>query len=172
MKNCAVQGTGLGLRRAFIGPLSEHPPESVDFYEIAPENWMRIGGKLGKQLYTLTERFPFVCHGLSLSLGGPAPLDEEFLTDLKTFLDQHHIRLYSEHLSYCGDNGHLYDLMPIPFTAEAIKYTADRIVRTQEILERRIAIENISYYAVPGKELEEIDFLNAVVEEADRKSVV
>jgi uncharacterized protein (UPF0276 family) len=167
MKNYAVQGAGLGLRRAFIGPLSERPPESVDFYEIAPENWMRIGGKLGKQLRALTERFPFVCHGLSLSLGGPAPLDEAFLAELKTFLDQHRIRLYSEHLSYCGDDGHLYDLMPIPFTAEAIKYTADRIVRTQEILERRIAIENISYYAAPGKELEEIDFLNAVVEEAD-----
>ncbi|MGX2030876.1 HvfB family MNIO-type RiPP peptide maturase [Methylocaldum gracile] len=167
MKNFAIQGAGLGLRRAFIGPLTEHPPESVDFYEIAPENWTRIGGKLGKQLRTLTERFPFVCHGLSLSLGGPAPLDEEFLTELKTFLNRHHIRLYSEHLSYCGDDGHLYDLMPIPFTEEAVKYTAERIIRTQEILERRIAIENISYYAAPGKELEEIDFLNAVLEEAD-----
>jgi len=167
MTHYAVQGAGLGLRRAFIGPLSEHPPESIDFYEIAPENWMRIGGKLGKQLRALTERFPFVCHGLSLSLGGPAPLDEAFLKELKTFLDRHHIRLYSEHLSYCGDDGHLYDLMPIPFTMEAVKYTADRIVRTQEILERRIAVENISYYAAPGKELEEIEFLNAVVEEAD-----
>jgi len=167
MTHYAVQGAGLGLRRAFIGPLSEHPPESVDFYEIAPENWMRIGGKLGKQLRALTERFPFVCHGLSLSLGGPAPLDEAFLKELKTFLDRHHIRLYSEHLSYCGDDGHLYDLMPIPFTMEAVKYTADRIVRTQEILERRIAVENISYYAAPGKELEEIEFLNAVAEEAD-----
>ncbi|HYE34215.1 DUF692 domain-containing protein [Methylocaldum sp.] len=167
MKSYAVQGAGLGLRRAFIGPLTEHLPESVDFYEIAPENWIRIGGKLGKQLRSLTERFPFVCHGLSLSLGGPAPLDEEFLTELKTFLDQHHIRLYSEHLSYCGDDGHLYDLMPIPFTAEAAKYTADRILRAQEILERRIAIENISYYVAPGKELEEIDFLNAVLQEAD-----
>lgn len=167
MRNHAVRGAGLGLRRAFIGPLAEHPPESVDFYEIAPENWMRIGGKLGKQLRDLTERFSFVCHGLSLSLGGPAPLDEEFLGELKIFLDRHHIRLYSEHLSYCGDDGHLYDLMPLPFTEEAIKYTAGRILRTQEILERRIAVENISYYAAPGKELDEIDFLNAVLEEAD-----
>jgi uncharacterized protein (UPF0276 family) len=167
MKQYAVQGAGLGLRRAFIGPLTEQVPDSVDFYEIAPENWIKIGGKLGKQLRTLTERFPFVCHGLSLSLGGPAPLDETFLVELKDFLDQHRIRLYSEHLSYCGDDGHLYDLMPIPFTADAVKYVAQRIVRTQEILERRIAIENISYYAAPGKELEEIDFLNAVLEEAD-----
>lgn len=167
MKQYAVQGAGLGLRRAFIGPLTEQVPDSVDFYEIAPENWIKIGGKLGKQLRSLTERFPFVCHGLSLSLGGPAPLDETFLVELKDFLDQHRIRLYSEHLSYCGDDGHLYDLMPIPFTADAVKYVAQRIVRTQEILERRIAIENISYYAAPGKELEEIDFLNAVLEEAD-----
>jgi uncharacterized protein (UPF0276 family) len=167
MKQYAVHGAGLGLRRAFIGSLTEQLPDSVDFFEIAPENWIRIGGKLGKQLRSLTERFPFVCHGLSLSLGGPAPLDEAFLVELKAFLDRHRIRLYSEHLSYCGDDGHLYDLMPVPFTADAVEYVAQRIIRTQEILERRIAIENISYYAAPGKEIEEIDFLNAVLEEAD-----
>lgn len=167
MKQYAVQGAGLGLRRAFIGSLTDQVPDSVNFFEIAPENWIRIGGKLGKQLRSLTERFPFVCHGLSLSLGSPAPLDEAFLVELKAFLDRHCIRLYSEHLSYCGDDGHLYDLMPIPFTTDAVKYVAQRIIRTQEILERRIAIENISYYAAPGKEIEEIDFLNAVLEEAD-----
>jgi uncharacterized protein (UPF0276 family) len=167
MNGFPVQGAGLGLRRAFIGPLAGHPPESVGFYEIAPENWMRIGGRLGKQFRALTERFPFVCHGLSLSLGGPAPLDEAFLRELGIFLDRHRIRLYSEHLSYCGDDGHLYDLMPIPFTEAAVRYTAERIRRTQDILERRIAIENISYYAAPGREMEEIDFLNAVLAEAD-----
>jgi uncharacterized protein (UPF0276 family) len=167
MNGFPVQGAGLGLRRAFIGPLAEHPPESVGFYEIAPENWMRIGGRLGKQLRALTERFPFICHGLSLSLGGPAPLDEAFLRELKVFLDRHRIRLYSEHLSYCGDDGHLYDLMPIPFTEAAVRYTAERIRRTQNILERRIAIENISYYAAPGREMAEIEFLNAVLAEAD-----
>ena len=162
-----VQGAGLGLRRAFLAELAQSPPSAVDFYEVAPENWMRIGGSLGKQFRAFTERFPFICHGLSLSLGGPAPLDEDFLSELKGFLDRHQIRLYSEHLSYCGDEGLLYDLMPIPFTSEAANYVADRIRRTQEILERRIAIENISYYAAPGKEMEEIDFLNAVLAEAD-----
>lgn len=162
-----VQGTGLGLRRAFLAELAQSPPSAVDFYEVAPENWMRIGGSLGKQFRAFTERFPFICHGLSLSLGGPAPLDEDFLSGLKGFLDRHQIRLYSEHLSYCGDEGLLYDLMPIPFTPEAATYVADRIRRTQEILERRIAIENISYYAAPGKEMDEIDFLNAVLAEAD-----
>jgi uncharacterized protein (UPF0276 family) len=167
MSGFPVQGAGLGLRRAFIGPLAEHPPESVDFYEVAPENWMRIGGRLGKQFRGLTDRFPFICHGLSLSLGGPAPLDEAFLRELKAFLDRHRVRLYSEHLSYCGDDGHLYDLMPIPFTEEAVRHAAGRIRRTQDILERRIAIENISYYAAPGREMAEIDFLKAVLAEAD-----
>ncbi len=142
------------------------PPE-VDFLEVAPENWMGVGGSLGRKFRWFTERYPFVCHGLSLSLGGPAPLDEHFLQQLKRFLDANDIRFYSEHLSYCGDDGHLYDLMPIPFTEEAVRYTAARIRRTQEILERRIAVENVSYYAAPGQEIEEIDFVRGVLEEAD-----
>jgi uncharacterized protein (UPF0276 family) len=161
-----LQGAGLGLRRDFAEEVLRTSPP-VDFYEVAPENWMRFGGRLGKQFRALTERFPFVCHGLSLSLGGPAPLDENFLVELKAFLREHHIPLYSEHLSYCGDDGLLYDLMPIPFTTEAVEYVAARIRRVQDVLEQRIAIENISYYAAPGKEMEEIDFLSAVLQEAD-----
>ena len=164
--NLSAQGAGLGLRRDFAEEVLCQPP-NVDFYEVAPENWMRFGGRLGKQFRALTERFPFVCHGLSLSLGGPAPLDEDFLLELKAFLGEHQIRLYSEHLSFCGDDGLLYDLMPIPFTDEAVDYVSSRIRRVQDILEQRIAIENISYYAAPGKEMEEIDFLNAVLQQAD-----
>ena len=162
----SIQGAGLGLRRDFAEEVLRAPPK-VDFYEVAPENWMRFGGRLGKQFRALTERFPFVGHGLSLSIGGPAPLDEDFLLELKAFLREHRIPLYSEHLSYCGDDGLLYDLMPMPFTREAVDYVAGRIRRVQEILEQPIAIENISYYAAPGKEMEEIDFLNAVLEQAD-----
>jgi uncharacterized protein (UPF0276 family) len=142
------------------------PPE-VDFMEVAPENWLGAGGQLGRKFRWFTERYPFICHGLSLSLGGPSPLDEHFLQRLKRFLDDHEIRAYSEHLSYCGDDGHLYDLMPIPFTGDAVSHTAGRIRKTQEILERRIAIENVSYYAAPGQEMDEIDFVRAVLEEAD-----
>lgn len=161
-----IQGAGLGLRRDFAEEVLRSQPQ-VDFYEVAPENWMRFGGKLGKQFRALTERFPFVCHGLSLSLGGPAALDEDFLREMKGFLREHNSLLYSEHLSYCGDDGLLYDLMPMPFTREAVDYVVKRIHRVQDILEQAIAIENISYYAAPGKEMEEIDFLNAVLEEAD-----
>jgi uncharacterized protein (UPF0276 family) len=134
--------------------------------ELAPENWMNAGGRYKAALREFSGQLPFVCHGLSLSLGGPSPLDETFLHRLRKFLDEHGIRCYSEHLSYCTDDGHLYDLMPIPFTGEAILYVADRIHRVQDILERRIAIENVSYYAAPGAELSEIEFVTAVLEEA------
>jgi uncharacterized protein (UPF0276 family) len=135
--------------------------------EVAPENWMGVGGRLGRAFREFTAQLPFVCHGLSLSIGGPSPLDETFLHRLRQFLDEHEIRCYSEHLSYCTDDGHLYDLMPIPFTGQAVLYVSARIRRVQDILERRIAIENVSYYAAPGAELSEIDFITAVLEEAD-----
>ena len=162
-----VEGAGLGLRRALLGPLRSHGLGPVDFMEVAPENWMGVGGRLGRAFREFTARVPFVCHGLSLSIGGPSPLDETFLHRLRQFLDEHRIRCYSEHLSYCTDDGHLYDLMPIPFTGEAVHYVAQRIRKTQQILERRIALENVSYYAAPGAELSEIEFINAVLEEAD-----
>jgi uncharacterized protein (UPF0276 family) len=135
--------------------------------EVAPENWMGVGGKRGRLFREFTERMPFVCHGLSLSIGGPSPLDETFLHRLRPFLDQHRIRCYTEHLSYCSDDGHLYDLMPIPFTQEAVRYVAARVKRVQDILERRIALENVSYYAAPGAELSEIEFITAILDEAD-----
>jgi len=146
---------------------AEQPPTQVEFWEIAPENWMGIGGRLGRQFRDLTERHPFVCHGLSLSIGSPAPLDEGFVRRLKGFLDAHGILAYSEHLSYCSDDGYLYDLLPIPFAEEAVRHVAARVRRVQDILGRRIALENVSYYAAPGQEMPEIDFINAVLEEAD-----
>ncbi|WP_347987989.1 DUF692 domain-containing protein [Methylomonas sp. AM2-LC] len=162
-----VYGAGLGLRRSFLSEIIDHPAEQVDFFEVAPENWMNIGGKLGKQFRAMTERYPFICHGLSLSIGSTDPLDLAFVHNLKHFMLQHGIKFYSEHLSYCSQQGHLYDLMPMPFTGEAVKHTAQRIRQVQDILEQKIAIENISYYAAPGQELPEIEFFNAVVAEAD-----
>jgi len=162
-----VHGVGLGLRRSMTDSLADQIPQQVNFWEVAPENWIGVGGRYGKKLRELTEKFPFICHGLSLSIGGPSPLDESFLHRLKRFFKEHRICYYSEHLSYCCDDGHLYDLMPIPFTEEAVHYVANRICHVQDILEQRIAIENVSYYAAPGKQMEEIDFLNAVLQEAD-----
>jgi uncharacterized protein len=166
----AIHGAGLGLRRALLGPLQDTAAShegAIDFFEIAPENWIGVGGQLGRTLRAFTERHPFVCHGLSLSLGGRDPLDETLLAKIRRLLDAHGIATYSEHLSYCADGGHLYDLMPIPFTDEAVHHVAGRIRTTQEILGQRIAVENVSYYAAPGQALSEIDFINAVVAEAD-----
>lgn len=168
-------GAGLGLRRALLGPLAEHgfpsadvpAAAAIDFFEIAPENWINVGGALGRQLRRFTERHAFACHGLSLSLGGPAPLDETLLIKIRRLLDAHDIALYSEHLSYCSDDGHLYDLMPIPFTRAAVDWCASRIRRTQDLLGRRIAVENVSYYAAPGREMDEADFLCEVLQHAD-----
>ncbi|MFV1983799.1 MAG: DUF692 domain-containing protein [Thiohalomonadales bacterium] len=164
-----VHGAGLGLRRSIMEPLADHPHPQVDFMEVAPENWIGVGGIWGKKFRNFTEQTPFVIHGLSLSIGSPAPLDEAFIHRVKRLMKEHNITHYSEHLSYCSDAGHLYDLMPIPFTEEAVNYVAQRIQKTQDIIGEQIAMENVSYYAAPGKEMEEIDFLNAVLEKADCK---
>lgn len=164
----ALHGAGLGLRRELIPALKAGVPDAIQFFEIAPENWIDLGGALGRDLRLFTERFPVVCHGLSLSLGGPTPLDEVFLKRIKLFLEQHSIPLYTEHLSYCSDEGHLYDLLPIPFTEEAVKYVAARIRQTQDILGRQIGVENASYYVgAPIADMSELEFIKAVLEEAD-----
>ena len=162
-----LQGAGLGLRRPFLNEVLQAPLTDVDFYEIAPENWITVGGKLGKQLREMTEKNRFVCHGLSLSIGSSDVLDETLVLQIKNFMAKHGIEHYSEHLSYCSHNGPLYDLMPIPFTSEAVTHVATRIKRVQEILERKMAIENVSYYTFSGAEMSEIEFFNAVVNEAD-----
>ena len=163
-----VTGAGLGLRRALLKPLDD-APGCVDFMEVAPENWIELGGRYERDLRAFTERYPFVCHGLSLSIGSPAPLNETLLHSIRRFLDQHEIVLYTEHLSYCSDDrGYLYDLLPVPFTEEAVKYVAARVRRTQDILERRIALENVSFYVqAPVTDMSEIEFIRGVLTEAD-----
>ena len=167
VKDYPVHGAGLGLRRGLMNQLMADPPSDVDFMEVAPENWIHVGGKLGKKFRFFTERYPFVLHGLSLSIGAPSPLNEALLRDVRDFMKEHDISFYSEHLSFCGDNGQLYDLMPIPFTEEAVKYVAERIRRAQDILGRRMAVENVSYYTPTDTSLSEIEFTLGVLEEAD-----
>ena len=162
-----IGNLGLGLRREMLDEISSSPPKQVDFYEVAPENWIKFGGKLARQLAQISDNHTLICHGLSLSLGAPAPLDVDFIKQLKAFFNQHQVAIYSEHLSYCSGSGHMYDLMPIPFTEEAVQHTAKRIREVQERLERRIAVENVSYYAAPGQQMSELDFTLAVLEEAD-----
>lgn len=158
---------GLGLRRGLMKDLQAARTGDFDFLEVAPENWIGVGGAHGAALRELAERYPLSCHGLSLSLGGSAPLDVGFLREVRTFLDQHKVPLYSEHLSYCSDDGHLYDLLPLPFTEEAVHHVAARIRQAQDILGRRLAVENVSYYAAPRQDMDEVTFTNAVLREAD-----
>ena len=161
-------GAGLGFRRELIADLSCGVPDCIGFFELAPENWAGMGGRAAKQLRSFTERFPFVCHGLSLSLGGPGPLDETLLRQIKTFMHTHGIHLYTEHLSWCAADSHLYDLLPIPLTGDAVRWTATRIRQAQDILDMRIGIENASaYIAPPGAEMRESEFISAVIAEAD-----
>ena len=171
-KHYPVSGAGLGLRREKLDEMLQASAEGslapVSFMEVAPENWINVGGTFGKKFRQFTEQYDFLCHGLSLSIGSPAPLDEDFVKDVGQFLNTHNIKHYSEHLTYCSDDGHLYDLLPIPFTEEAVHYVAERIRRVQDILQQQISMENASYYTpAPGKEMEEIEFINAVLDEAD-----
>ena len=176
-KESKINGVGLGLKRELMPQIQSAFGQSsianINFVEIAPENWINAGGKAAKQLEWFADRFPIACHGLCLSLGGLSPINETFLQQVKKFLHQYDIPLYTEHLSYAtdgynGQQGYLYDLLPIPFTEEAIQYVAKRIRQTQDILGQRIAIENTSFYvAAPISTMDELTFLKAVLEEAD-----
>ena len=150
-----------------MGPLQDHVPDEIGFFEVAPENWLGVGGRLGAAFARITATRPLVCHGLLLNLGGPDPLDREFLQRLKRFLDRHEVLVYGDHLSYCAADGQLYELLPIPFTHEAVKHVAARIRQVQDTLERRIAVENPSYYVCLSSELDELSFIRAVLTEAD-----
>jgi len=142
-------------------------PGAVDFLEVAPENWINVGGRYGRQFRALVESYHLVLHGLSLNIGGSAPVDREHVAAIGRFIDEFDCPIYSEHLTYCGDDGHLYDLLPLPFTDEAVRHVAARVTEVQDILGRRIALENASYYAVPDASMSEAEFINAVLGEAD-----
>ncbi|MBK9394910.1 MAG: DUF692 domain-containing protein [Uliginosibacterium sp.] len=163
-----LAGAGLGFRRELIPALKLGVPAVIDFFELAPENWAGVGGRSAKDLRAFTERYPFACHGLSLDLSGPRPLDTALLQGIRHFMQAHGITRYTEHLSWCGDNGHLYDLLPLPCTGDAVQWVATRIRQAQEILGMQIGIENASRYLTPpGAEMTEAEFIRAVIEEAD-----
>ena len=162
-----LSGTGLGLRRAHLGPLLSEIPEQISFLEVSPENWLGVGGRLRDAFESIVANRPLVSHGLSLDLGGLDPIDEGFVRQVDAFLDQYNVLIYGDHLTYCANQGHLYELLPIPFTNAAARHVGDRIKRVQDLMGRRITIENASYYCAPGQELPETEFINSVLEQAD-----
>jgi uncharacterized protein (UPF0276 family) len=154
------------MRRALLGSLLSMHQGAVDFLEAAPENWIGVGGRFGKQFRQLAERYPIVLHGLSLDIGGPDPIDTQLVQSVRDFMAEADVPLYSEHLTYCAAEGHLYDLLPIPFTEEAVRYVAARVRQVQDIIGQPIALENASYYAQPHTDLSEAEFITAVLEES------
>ena len=150
-----------------LAALESRSAPAADFLEFTPENWLTLGPSLRHRLQALAERYPLRAHGLSLDLGGFRPLDRTFLDALKRFLDELGVQQHSDHLSFCADQGHLYELMPLPLTEEAVHHVSVRIREASERLERRLAIENASRYVAPGGDLTELEFLCAVLEEAD-----
>lgn len=159
---------GIGYRKDFAEDFAQKKDFKPSFIEVAPENWMNVGGYYKKMFDKVLEQFPLFCHGLSLSVGSPEGIDLDFVKQLKNFLDDNKVVNYSEHLSFSKcDNAHLYDLLPIPFTEDAVKHVAKNIRQAQDVLERKIAIEIVSYYSPLAPEMSEIDFVNAVISEAD-----
>ena len=164
-----LQGAGLGYRRDLANDfLNLSSNNAIRFMEVAPENWVKMGGAARYKFDQAAEKYPLAVHGLSLSLGGQAPLDRELLKNTKALMTQYNSTFFSEHLSYCECEGHLYDLLPMPFTEEAVKHVAQRIRYVQDFLELQISLENTSYYLhSPTSTMNEVEFLNAIAQEAD-----
>ena len=164
-----LQGAGLGYRRDLDDDfLKLSSNNAIQFMEVAPENWVKMGGAARYKFDQAAERYPLAVHGLSLSLGGQAPLDRELLKNTKALMTQYNSTFFSEHLSYCECEGHLYDLLPMPFTEEAVKHVAQRIRYVQDFLGLQISLENTSYYLhSPTSTMNEVEFLNAIAQEAD-----
>lgn len=164
-----LQGAGLGYRRDLADDfLNLSSNNAIQFMEVAPENWVKMGGAARYRFDQAAERYPLAVHGLSLSLGGQTPLDRELLKNTKALMTQYNSTFFSEHLSYCECEGHLYDLLPMPFTEEAVKHVAQRIRYVQDFLGLQISLENTSYYLhSPTSTMNEVEFLNAIAQEAD-----
>src|SRR3954463_1431003 len=155
-----VRGVGLGLRWALVEDILERPPAELAWLEVAPENYMRRGGRFPAQLAACAARWPIVTHGLTMSLGGPDPLAADYLRTLGAFAREIGTPWHSDHLCFgIVDGVALHDLLPLPFTATMARHVAERVKRAEDAIGVPMAVENISYYAHPGRsEMDEGDF--------------
>lgn len=164
-----IFGVGLGLRRQFIKEVSENIPEEIDWFEISPENYIDRGGLAFECFEKIAEKKPIIAHGLSLSIGSLDELRWDYLKKLKTFLRQYKIAWFSDHLCFSSFNAHeFHDLLPLPFTKEAVEHVAKRARIVQDFLEVPFALENVSFYMHPEPpEMSEKDFILEVLEKAN-----
>jgi uncharacterized protein (UPF0276 family) len=162
-------GFGLGLRPRHYGAILDGARPAVDWFEAISENYMVPGGRPLAMLARVRERWPVVLHGVGLSIGSTDPLDENYLDALETLISRIEPAWISDHLCFTGVGGHLtHDLLPLPYTEEALDHVASRVVRVQERLGRRILIENpSSYVSWPQSELGEAEFLASLARRAD-----
>ena len=161
-------GYGLGLRKEhYETVLAERP--GVDWFEIISENYMVEGGKPLDYLTRIREHYPMVMHGVSMSIGSTAPLNLDYLKQLKALIKRVQPAWFSDHLCWTGVNGvNLHDLMPLPYTEEAVLHVADRVSQVQDFMGRQMLLENVSSYISYGdSQMSEWEFLREVAERAD-----
>jgi uncharacterized protein len=164
----APLGHGLGLRPVYYEEiLNSHPP--VDWFEIISENYMVPGGRPLDMLERVRADYPIVMHGVSLSIASTDPLDADYLDGLTALAERVEPKWISDHLCWTGVHGvNLHDLLPIPYTQESLKHVSDRILRVQDRLKRRIAIENVSsYVAFKESDMTEWEFIAEMAARAD-----
>jgi uncharacterized protein len=162
-----LAGFGLGLRPEHYGDFVA-APRAVDWLEILSDNYLVPGGKPLHYLERIRRDYPVAMHGVAMNLGSCDPLDREYLQSIRTLADRVEPAIISDHLCWTGVNGmRLHDLMPLPYTEEAIRHVVNRIRQVQDFLGRRLTIENVSAYVQAQAPLTEWEFVSAIAEEAD-----
>lgn len=161
-------GFGLGLRKEHYEDVLANLPK-VDWFEIISENYMVDGGKPLDYLTRIREHYPMVMHGVSMSIGSTEPLNVDYLKQLKTLIDRVEPAWFSDHLCWTGVNGlNLHDLMPLPYTEEAIEHVVQRVTQVQDFMGRQMLLENVSsYVSFSDSQMSEWEFLSEVAERAD-----
>ncbi len=164
----AFLGFGLGLRTQHYAYILEHQP-AVDWFEAITEDYLVPGGKPLHYLNRIRENYPLVMHGVSLSIGSCDPLNTEYLTKVKILADKIQPAWISDHLCWTGVEGlNVHDLLPLPYTEEALKHVVDRVKQVQDFLGRQILLENVSsYIEYCDSNVTEWEFLTAIAEQAD-----
>ena len=169
MAGGSLVGAGIGLRLPHVQEILAAGDTDIPWFEVLVDNWLVEGGLNKKMLLAISERYPLVFHSVGLSLGGLTPLDFNYLKQIKALKKETGALWYSEHASFSG-NAELKvpDLLPLPYTQEAVTHLSQRITQVQEFMGERMLLENVStYLSCQFNEMTEGEFIAAVAQEAD-----